>query len=139
LAIIPSVQACRASEPNASVPGCKNRAGTITRQTLSGRKRGGSNVAKAVEASSCSNSDIPFTILKDAFNLIARKAVRLRKHICPSLVHVDEALTGGSDPQTSIPIAMKTHGIELQCRARKRIREGFPIGEPLNSSACGDQ
>src|SRR5262249_15233811 len=88
LPVIPSVQAAISAEPDASIPVCKNGPDNGMRQTLVHSKCGDSEIAKAVEPVSGSYPNIAFTILKESGNGLARKAVRLRKHIGPSPVYM---------------------------------------------------
>jgi hypothetical protein len=70
LVVIPSVQALIRGQPNASIPGRQNGSNAVG-QTLSDRDRGDGEVAKAVQAVSCCDPNIAFTILKEIFNKIA--------------------------------------------------------------------
>jgi hypothetical protein len=70
---------------------------------LHGNRRDG-EVAKAIEAIDGGYPNIPFTIFEELIDVIAREALRLRKNIRPSLVHMQETSVGGSNPQTAIAI-----------------------------------
>src|SRR5262249_9821599 len=91
LPVIPSVQAARSCEPNASVPVCQNSPYVVIRQALFCSEGRDGKIAKAVEAIFGSHPDTAFTILEDCVNAFAREAVRLRKQIGSSLVFVYQA------------------------------------------------
>ena len=48
---------------------------------------------------------VAFAILKDAQDIVARQAVRARKHIGPSLVYMDQPLAERCDPEAAVAIA----------------------------------
>ena len=66
--------------------------------------------------------NVAFTILEEVVDGVAGKAVRPRKQIRSSLVHMQESPVVRSDPQTAIAIAEQPIGAELPPEARKRIR-----------------
>jgi hypothetical protein len=71
LPVIPSVQAVASAEPNAAIRGRQDGPDVVIRQTLLDRNRGGSEVAKTVEAIKSGNPNIAFTVLKEPCNVIA--------------------------------------------------------------------
>ena len=64
--------------------------------------------------------DVALSILEEAGNKFARKAVRSRIYICPAAVDVNQAPVPRSDPHGAIAIAEHTPGVELP----HRILEG---------------
>jgi hypothetical protein len=103
------------------------------------RKCGDSKVAKAVEAARRSYPNIAFTILKESRISIAREAVRLRKHICPSVVYMDKAPAQSSDPQTAVAIAVQPIRLERSQSTHKWVRLDFLIDQSSDSATRADQ
>ena len=116
------VQTTSTSEPDTSIPGRQDGPSKGIRQALFHRKRGDGIFAKAVETVKGTDPNVALTILKEACNIFARKAVRLRKHICPAVVDVNQALAPGSDPQAAIAIAEQLKGFKLPRQVWERIR-----------------
>jgi hypothetical protein len=94
---------------------------------LLNRYGGDGKIAKAVEAIKGGNPNTAFAILKETGNVIARETVRMRKHVRPSLVYVQETSIRCSNPQTAIAVPEQPVRGEPLCGARKRIRLGFPV------------
>src|SRR5271166_4704893 len=139
LPVIPSVQAINRAKPNAAISGRQNGPGFGIRQTLFDGNGGDGEVAKAIDAIRSGYPNIAFAILKESPYGIAGESVRLRKHIRPFLVHMQEPKGPRSDPQTAIVIPEQLSGIELRPNVRKGISFGFPINEPSHSADRADQ
>jgi hypothetical protein len=106
LPVIPSIQAIASAKPNTAIPGRQDARNEAIGQPLGlfHRNRGDGEVAKAIEAITGDDPNIAFTILEETVNEIAGEAVRSRKLISPSLVHMQHSAIFGSDPQTTITI-----------------------------------
>src|SRR5262249_41197977 len=78
--------------------------------------------SKAVEPVIGTDPDVPLTILKEAHDVFARKAVRLRKDICSTVMNVNQAPASGSNPEAAIAIAEEFRTFILPREVWERIR-----------------
>src|SRR5262249_31440020 len=134
LSVLPLVQVTSTREPDTSIPGRQDGPSGI-RQALFHRKRRDGKFPKAVETVIGADPNVALTILKEALDVFARKAVRLRKHICPTVVDVNQAPAPSSEPQAAIAIAEQLRGSKLRRKFWERIRHlRFSIHESSDSA-----
>src|SRR5262249_49864942 len=107
---------------------------SCARQTLAHGKRRNSYVVKPVQAVFGRDPDVAFAVFKEGLNAVACEAVPPRKHVTLPMVYVQKALSHRPNPQTALPVAEQSVGLELPHCTGDRI--GFVLSgdEPSESN-----
>src|SRR5579863_2362991 len=104
LSFLPSRQAIVGANPDAAIGRCKYGTNVIAGQTLLRSNSSDGEFSKPIKSTSSGHPDIPFTILKNSCDDIARQAALCREHIRATNMNVDQPPLVGSDPETSIAV-----------------------------------
>src|SRR6185312_990431 len=118
LSILPSGQTVMGPYPDTPVRGREHRARHVARQPLPHGDGADRQLPKAIQPCGGGDPYAAFTILEDAEDDVARKAVRLGERVRPAVMDVDEPALDGSDPEAAVAVPQQLVGVADADRIR---------------------
>jgi hypothetical protein len=125
----PSAEAIGRGDPYGSVSCCKNRGPHVGGQSLFSGSGGDRQPAKSIEPLAGPDPDTSFAVFIEHVDRVAGETVRRCEPIDSPLVHMDQALAGGSDPESAVAVEQQLADGERAVDAGNTIRIELLTGQ----------